>query len=123
MKEAFRRTASGHVERISIYDYSETSNRKMKYYVYILSNKNNKVLYIGVTNNIIRRIYEHKNKLVEGFTKKYNVHKLVYYEIYENIEEAIKREKELKGWRRSKKEELINSKNKEREDLYEEIIK
>ncbi len=87
------------------------------YYVYILANKNNNVLYIGVTNDLERRIYEHKNKLCEGFTKKYNVDKLVYYEETKNIEEAISREKQLKKWSRTKKINLINTVNKTWRDL------
>ena len=72
------------------------------YYVYILTNWNNHVMYIGVTNNLQRRIYEHKEKLIDGFTSKYNVNKLVYYEETTDIKSAIAREKQLKGWRRSK---------------------
>ena len=87
------------------------------YYIYILTNKNNKVLYTGVTNNLKRRLNEHKNKLVEGFTKKYNVYKLVYFETYKSIKTAIKREKQIKGWLRIKKIELIESQNPEWEDL------
>ena len=83
------------------------------YYVYVLSNKYNNVIYVGVTNNLTRRVYEHKNKLVEGFTKKYNVDKLVYYEYTNSIEAAIKREKEIKKWRREKKNKLIESMNPE----------
>jgi len=67
--------------------------------------------YIGVTNNLIRRVYEHKNKLIEGFTKKYNINKLVYYESCDSINYAIQREKEIKRWRREKKDKLVNSKN------------
>ncbi len=89
----------------------------MQYYIYILTNKNNNVLYIGVTNNLQRRLYEHQNKLVDGFTKKYNVNKLVYYEVYGDIEEAIKREKVLKKWARVKKDTLITNFNKEWKDL------
>ena len=70
------------------------------YYVYMICNWNNKVLYTGVTNNLERRIYEHKNKLVDGFTKKYNVNKLVYFDCTEDIESAILREKEIKSWTR-----------------------
>lgn len=69
-----------------------------QYYVYIMTNFCNQVLYIGLTNNMIRRVYEHKNKLIEGFTSKYNVDKLVYYEIFNDIKETIKREKQLKNW-------------------------
>ncbi len=71
-----------------------------QYYVYFTTNKNNNVIYIGVTGDLIKRIYQHKNKIFEGFTKKYNVDKLVYYEIYNNIEDAIRREKQLKNWHR-----------------------
>ena len=87
-----------------------------QYYVYIMSNKS-KTLYTGVTNNLGRRVYEHKNKLNEGFTKKYNITKLVYFEVTNSIEEAIKREKQLKNWKRQWKIELIESVNKEWEDL------
>jgi putative endonuclease len=86
-------------------------------YVYILTNKNNKVLYIGVTNDLERRIFEHKNKLVEGFTKKYNLNKLVYYEGTEDITNAIEREKQLKNWHRDWKINLINSFNPIWKDL------
>ncbi len=91
-----------------------------QYYVYILRNKTNTVLYIGVTVNIQRRIYEHKNELLEGFTKKYHVHYLVYYEMYQNIKDAIAREKQLKGWTRIKKVNLIESMNPMWRDLSEE---
>ena len=77
------------------------------YYVYILANKNSRVLYIGVTNDLQRRIYEHKERLLDGFTKRYNIEKLVYYEATENIKAAIEREKVLKKWSRKKKEWLI----------------
>jgi len=96
--------------------------KKKSFYVYILTNKSNKVLYVGITNNLSRRIYEHKHKLVEGFTKKYNVNKLVYYEIFEDAYSAISREKQLKGWLRKKKVELINAFNPIWQDLYKEII-
>jgi len=91
------------------------------YYVYILSNKYNNVLYVGITNDLIRRVYEHKNKLIEGFTEKYNVDKLVYYELFNDPINAITREKQLKGYSRKKKVELINSFNPEWEDLYESL--
>ncbi len=89
------------------------------FYVYILTNKGNNVLYIGVTNNLERRIYEHKNHLVEGFTSKYNLHKLVYYESTSNINDAITREKQLKKWARIKKLALIQGINPNFEDLSE----
>jgi len=88
------------------------------YYIYIVTNKNNTVLYIGVTNNLVRRIHEHKNKLIKGFTEKYNVDKLVYYEVFDFIELAIKREKQIKGYSRLKKDLLIDQKNPERNELY-----
>ena len=88
-----------------------------KYYVYILSNFTNTTLYIGVTNDLKRRIYEHKNKLVEGFTKKYNIYKLVYFEETSDIESAIQREKNLKKWNRQWKDELIKKTNPEYKDL------
>ena len=87
------------------------------YYVYILTNFNNKVMYIGVTNNLERRLYEHKNGIFEGFTKKYNVKKLVYFEETNNIIVAIQREKELKKWRREKKNLLVEMQNKEWKDI------
>ena len=79
------------------------------------------MLYVGITNDLIRRVYEHKNKFVEGFTKKYNVGKLVYYEVFDNPYNAITREKALKGYGRKKKVELINSLNLEWKDLYEKL--
>ena len=86
-----------------------------------MTNKRNNVLYTGVTNDLKRRVYEHKEKLVEGFTKKYNITRLVYYEVFENIENAILREKQIKGGSRQKKNELVDSMNKEWRDLYEEL--
>ncbi len=93
-----------------------------KGYVYILTNKTNKVLYVGVTSNLSKRIYEHKNKLVSGFTKKYNVNKLVYYEVYDDILTAIEREKKIKAGSRSKKIALIESMNPTWRDLYGDIL-
>ena len=95
-------------------------NDKRQYYIYIMTNKSNKVIYIGVTNDLGRRIFEHKNKLVEGFTKKYNLMKLVCYEVTEDVESAIKREKQLKNWHRGWKINLINQFNPEWKDLSEE---
>jgi len=92
-----------------------------QFYVYIMTNKVNTVLYTGVTNDIRKRVYEHKQKLVEGFTKKYNVVKLVYYEAFADCASAIQREKQIKSGPRKKKEELINGINKEWRDLYEEL--
>ena len=87
------------------------------YYIYILSNNRNTVLYVGATNDAERRIFEHKQGVVKGFTKKYNVNKLVYLEEFQNVHEAIAREKQIKAGSRKKKEELINNFNPEWEDL------
>jgi putative endonuclease len=87
-----------------------------------MTNSKNGTLYTGVTNNLVRRVYEHKNKLIEGFTKKYEIDKLVYYEITDCIETAILREKQIKGGSRKKKLDLINDFNKSWNDLYESII-
>ncbi len=89
------------------------------YCVYIMTNKNNTVLYTGVTNNLRRRVYVHKEKKVEGFTKKYNVIKLVYYEVFRDVKNAISREKRIKGGSRAKKIELINGMNAGWRDLYD----
>ena len=92
-----------------------------QFYVYIMTNKNNRVLYTGITNDLKRRVYEHKEKLVNGFTKKYNVLKLIYYEIFEDPENAILREKKIKAGSRQKKIDLINGMNTEWKDLYGEL--
>jgi putative endonuclease len=92
-----------------------------QYYVYIMTNKNNSILYTGVTNDLKRRVYEHKNKLVEGFTKKYNIDKLVFYEVYDDINNAIAREKQIKSGSRAKKIKLIEEMNSRWNDLYDEI--
>ncbi len=93
-----------------------------QYCVYIVTNHTNSVLYTGVTNNLVRRVYEHKQKLVPGFTQQYNINKLVYYEIYDDPETAIKREKTLKNLLRQKKIELIKTTNSDFEDLYPKIV-
>lgn len=90
-------------------------------YVYLLTNKHNNVLYTGVTNDLIRRVYQHKNKLVAGFTQKYNVDRLVYFEVCSGIVVAIEREKQIKGWSRKKKQDLINTLNPEWDDLYRSL--
>ena len=87
-----------------------------QYYVYILTNKSN-TLYTGITNDLYRRLYEHKNKLTPGFTKKYNIDKLIYYEVFDDPESAIQREKEIKSWTRKKKLELIKKINPNFEEL------
>ena len=91
------------------------------YHVYILTNRHNKVLYTGVTNDIKRRVYEHKNKLIDGFTKTYNVDKLVYFERFKDVRLALNREKEIKGWLRIKKLALIEESNPNWDDLFEMI--
>lgn len=88
-----------------------------QYYIYILTNFKNKILYIGITNDLIRRVYEHKQKIVKGFSAKYNLKKLVYYERTESVNEAIKREKQLKNWHRQWKINLISEANPEWNDL------
>lgn len=90
-------------------------------YVYIMTNKWNTVVYTGVTNDLKRRVFEHKEKLVEGFTRKYNIDKLVYYEVFNDPENAIAREKQIKGGSRAGKIDLINSLNMSWRDLYDEI--
>jgi len=87
------------------------------YYIYMLTNPAHTVLYVGVTSNLEKRIYEHKNKLIKGFTSQYNLNKLVYYEGTNNVESAIEREKQLKKWRRDKKEYLIKQINPGWKDL------
>jgi len=89
--------------------------------VYILSNRRNGTLYTGVTSNLIKRVWEHKNGVVEGFTKRYGVHRLVWFEMHDNMESAIFREKRLKKWKRQWKINLIESNNPNWRDLYEEI--
>ena len=92
-----------------------------QFYVYILANKRNGTLYVGIINNLIRRVSEHKSKLIKGFTSKYNVDKLVYYEVYDDSYNAIKREKQIKGGSRNKKE-LIEKNNKNWDDLYDKLF-
>ncbi len=92
------------------------------YYVYILASKRNGTLYTGVTNDLIRRVMEHKEKITKGFTSKYGVDKLVYYESFDNIKDAIKRESNIKAWKRKWKLELIEEDNKEWKDLFYELI-
>ena len=91
-------------------------------YTYIMTNKVNTVLYVGVTSNLVKRVYQHKNKLADGFTSKYNIDKLVYYEIFEDIKEAIKREKQLKNWHREWKMNLIKQSNPQFNDLYQSLL-
>ncbi|MGB2661669.1 MAG: GIY-YIG nuclease family protein [Candidatus Omnitrophota bacterium] len=92
-----------------------------QYYVYMMCSYS-KVLYIGVTSDLVKRVYEHKNELIEGFSAKYKTKKLVYYEITKDVESAISREKQLKNWRREKKQKLITKMNPEWKDLYGTIV-
>lgn len=94
----------------------------MQYYVYILFSERNGTLYVGVTRDLIRRVYEHKSHLIEGFSKKYHVDKLGYFEIHGDVKEAIKREKQIKNWRRQWKLELIEKENPEWCDLYQNLL-
>jgi putative endonuclease len=94
----------------------------MQYYVYILASRKKGTLYIGVTSNLVKRIYEHKHDLAEGFTKQHKVHSLVHFEITESIESAIAREKKLKKWNRDWKIRLIEKSNPDWRDLYAELI-
>ncbi len=90
--------------------------------VYILASKKEGTLYVGVTSALVKRIYEHKNNVLEGFTKEYGVHTLVYYEVHESMEEAIKKEKKLKKWKRQWKIDLIENENPDWKDLYLDIL-
>ncbi len=94
----------------------------MSYYTYILFNQRNGTLYIGVTADLVKRVYEHKHHIFKDFTEKYNIDKLAYYEIHQDINEAIRREKQLKAWKRSWKLELIEQNNPDWKDLYHEIL-
>jgi putative endonuclease len=94
-----------------------------QYYVYILASKIGGTLYIGVTNNLVRRVYQHREKLIEGFTKQYDVSRLVYYEVHSDIEAAITREKQMKKWNRAWKIRLIEEDNPNWDDLYKRVAK
>ncbi len=92
-------------------------------FVYIIASKHNTSVYSGVTNNLVRRIYEHRNELIDGFSKRYHIHKLVYYEVYDNPIIAIQREKNIKHYPRSWKDNLVNGFNPQWRDLYDDICK
>jgi putative endonuclease len=96
--------------------------RRKEYYVYILASRPGGVIYVGVTNDLIRRVYEHKNGLVPGFTKRYGTDQLVYFEVFDSIYNAIQREKNIKHWPRAWKTRLIAQQNPSWRDLYEEIV-
>jgi putative endonuclease len=93
-----------------------------QYYVYLMASKKNGTLYIGVTNNLLKRVYENKNDLIRGFTRKYRIHELVYYEIHDDIYQAITREKRMKKWKRQWKINLIEKFNPDWRDLYHDLI-
>ena len=93
-----------------------------QYYVYILASKRNGTLYTGVTSDLVKRCYEHKQDMVEGFTKRYQVHTLVYYEVHNDVNEAINREKQIKKWNRSWKIRSIEERNPQWRDLYDDIV-
>jgi len=95
---------------------------KNQYYVYILARRRNGTLYVGVTSDLVKRVYEHKSDLVDGFTKKYGVHNLVYYETVDSIDSAIAREKQLKKWNRAWKVRLVEKVNPVRRDLYPDLL-
>src|SRR5471030_2721350 len=95
--------------------------KQHQYYVYIMASKPNGTLHIGVTNNLVRRVYEHKNGLISGFTKKYNIKLLVYFEIYEYVYHALQREKTLKQWQRAWKIQAIEERKPHWKDLYETL--
>ena len=100
----------------------EASSMSKEPAVYILAGKRNGTLYIGVTSDLVKRVWEHKNNMVEGFTKRYGVHQLVWYELHDNMESAIEREKRLKNWKRAWKLKLIEGVNPDWEDLYHRIV-
>ena len=106
-------------ERLS----QKPAEEEVSYFIYILANKKYGTLYIGVTSDLVKRIYKHKEKLADGFSKKYNVNCLVYYEVFDSVIEAITREKQLKNWKRDWKIALIEKMNPDWRDLYFEIIK
>lgn len=96
-------------------------SRKEQFFVYMLASLHNRVLYTGVTSALVGRVYQHKEHFVDGFTKRYNVDRLVWYEIHDHAEAAIKREKQIKKWRREWKLELVEKMNPDWRDLYQEI--
>lgn len=114
-------TTSLHVIPSLTGNLSNNFNKMKNYYVYIMTNKPNGTLYVGVTNDLVRRCYEHRNGMIDGFTKKYSCKMLIYYEAFDQIEDAILREKRLKKWNRQWKIELIEKSNPGWVDLYNQI--
>jgi putative endonuclease len=107
---------------MTVYLREKASEMARLYYVYMMASKKDGVIYIGVTNDLVRRVYEHRNNLIDGFTKKYFVHRLVYYEQTTDIRCAIEREKSLKAWKRAWKVNLIESVNPDWTDLYNDLV-
>ncbi len=97
-------------------------SREHRYYVYLLTNRNNKVMYVGVTSDLVRRIHQHRTRAVPGFTARYNLHKLVYFEETADVHAAIARERQIKKWRREKKNALVDRMNPQWRDLWEELL-
>lgn len=110
------------VRRTKSQETAASGGGQERYFVYLLASKKNGTLYIGVTSELIKRVYEHKNNLADGFTKKYGVHTLVYYEATSEMNSAILRERQLKKWRRAWKIELIEKSNPQWRDLYDELL-
>ena len=108
-------------EKVVIARRNRSNLMSRHYYVYIMTNKRNMVLYTGITGDLVRRTYEHKQKILEGFTKKYNINRLVYYEVFNDPENAIAREKQIKAGSRKKKLQLIEGMNPGWKDLYDEL--
>ena len=96
--------------------------QEQPFYIYLMSNPDRTVLYTGVTRNLMKRVWQHKEKVVDGFTKKYNVTDLVYYEIFDSPLEAIEREKQIKSWSRKRKNQMVEAENSSLKDLYDEIV-
>jgi len=96
--------------------------QEQPFYIYLMSNPDRTVLYTGVTRNLMKRVWQHKEKVVDGFTKKYNVTDLVYYEIFDSPLEAIEREKQIKSWSRKRKNQMVEAENSSWKDLYDEIV-
>ena len=96
--------------------------QEQHFYIYLMSNPGRTVLYAGVTRNLVKRVWQHKEKVADGFTKKYNVTDLVYYEIFDSPLEAIEREKQIKSWSRKRKNQMVEAENSSWKDLYEEIV-
>jgi putative endonuclease len=109
---------AGLVPAIPIYETWDV----VQFYVYILASRPGGTLYVGVTNNLVRRVYEHKHRMADGFTKRYNIHSLVYFEAYDSVLNAIQREKNIKHWPRAWKTRLIAKSNPTWRDLYDEIV-